>query len=140
MESASDSQTAGRGDTGNVTYRQPRVTFGVIVLNGEPFTRYCLRSLYPFAHEIIVVEGAVPGAANVSGPDGHSVDGTLDVLREFQSVEDPHRRVQVVTAEDESPTNWCPPSKMSEEERAFGRRPIAICRWSMDTGETSTAK
>ena len=35
----------------------PRVTFGIIVLNGEPFTRYCLRSLYPFAHQIIVVEG-----------------------------------------------------------------------------------
>ncbi len=35
----------------------PKVTFGIIVLNGEPFTRYCLRSLYPFAHEIIVVEG-----------------------------------------------------------------------------------
>ena len=40
----------------------PRVTYGIIVLNGEPFTRYCLRSLYPFAHEIIVVEGAVTAA------------------------------------------------------------------------------
>ena len=28
----------------------PKVTFGIIVLNGEPFVRYCLRSLYPFAH------------------------------------------------------------------------------------------
>lgn len=37
---------------------QPRITFGMIVLNGEPFTRYNLRALYPFAHEIIVVEGA----------------------------------------------------------------------------------
>ena len=34
----------------------PRVTFGIIVLNGEPFTRYCLRALYPFAYEIIVVD------------------------------------------------------------------------------------
>ena len=39
----------------------PRVTFGIIVLNGEPFTRYCLRSLYPFAHQIIVVEGGHHG-------------------------------------------------------------------------------
>ena len=28
----------------------PRVSFGIIVLNGEPFTRYVLRSLYSFAH------------------------------------------------------------------------------------------
>ena len=35
-----------------------QVTFGTIVLNGEPFTRHNLRALYPFAHQIIVVEGA----------------------------------------------------------------------------------
>ena len=40
----------------------PRITFGIIVLNGEPFVRYNLRSLYHFAHEIIVVEGAVQAA------------------------------------------------------------------------------
>ena len=34
-----------------------KITFGIIVLNGEPFTKYCLRQLYPFAYEIIVVEG-----------------------------------------------------------------------------------
>lgn len=27
----------------------PRVTFGMIVLNGEPFVRYNLRALYRFA-------------------------------------------------------------------------------------------
>ena len=53
----------------------PRVTFGVIVLNGEPFTRYYLRSLYPFAHQIIVVEGPSPGAARIATPDGHSRTG-----------------------------------------------------------------
>ena len=35
----------------------PSITFGMIVLNGEPFVRYNLRALYPFAHQIIVVEG-----------------------------------------------------------------------------------
>jgi len=38
-----------------------RITFGMIVLNGEPCVLYNLRALYPFAHEIIVVEGAAPG-------------------------------------------------------------------------------
>jgi hypothetical protein len=44
-----------------------RVSFGIIVLNGEPFTRYNLRALYPFAHEIIVVEVASPFAAHTRG-------------------------------------------------------------------------
>ena len=53
----------------------PKITFGIIVLNGEPFTRYCLRSIYPFAYEIIVVEGGHVDARSVCTPDGHSVDG-----------------------------------------------------------------
>src|SRR3546814_9140868 len=59
----------------------PRITFGMIVLNGEPFLRYNLRSLYPYAHQIIVAEGAAPGARNIATPQGHSRDGTLEVLR-----------------------------------------------------------
>jgi len=49
----------------------PKITFGMIVLNGEPFTRYNLRTLYPFAHEIIVVEGASPLAAHMATPAGY---------------------------------------------------------------------
>jgi hypothetical protein len=79
----------------------PRVTFGIIVLNGEPFTRHVLRSLYPFAHEIIVVEGSAPGGRNVATPQGHSSDGTLETLRRFQAEEDPAGKVSIVTAEDE---------------------------------------
>ena len=48
----------------------PRITFGIIVLNGEPFTRYNLQALYPFAHEIIVVEGASLRAAPAATPTG----------------------------------------------------------------------
>ena len=58
----------------------PKVTFGIIVLNGEPFTRYCLRALYPFAHEIIVVEGATVSASTIATSDGHSTDDTLETL------------------------------------------------------------
>ena len=140
MESVSDSQTAGTGDAVNVACRRPRVTFGVIVLNGEPFTRYCLRSLYPFAHEIIVVEGAVPGAAGASTPDGHSSDGTLDVLREFQSVEDPHRRVQVVTAEDEGHPNGFWPGEKDEQSQAYARRATGDYLWQVDIDEFYTER
>src|SRR3546814_19343546 len=70
-------------------FRSPRITFGMIVLNGEPFLRYNLRSLYPYAHQIIVAEGAAPGARNIATPQGHSRDGTLEVLRRFKQEEDP---------------------------------------------------
>jgi hypothetical protein len=63
------------------------------VLNGEPFTRYCLRALYPFAHEILVVEGAAPAAAKVATPGGHSTDGTLETLYRFKAEEDPKGKI-----------------------------------------------
>ena len=44
-----------------------KITFGIIVLNGEPFTRYCIRALYPHAHEIIVAEGAHGEKACING-------------------------------------------------------------------------
>jgi len=35
---------------------QSKLTFGMIVLNGEPFLRYNFTFSYPFAHQIIVFE------------------------------------------------------------------------------------
>ena len=68
----------------------PKITFGIIVLNGEPFTRYNLRALYPFAHEIIVAEGASFYATNAATSDGHSIDGTLKLYK-FKAEEDPKK-------------------------------------------------
>jgi hypothetical protein len=45
----------------------PLISFGMIVLNGEPFLRYNLRVLYPFAHQIIVVEGPAASPPVSSG-------------------------------------------------------------------------
>ena len=73
----------------------PKITFGINVLNGEPFTKCCLRSLYPFAHEIIVVEGGSRWAID-QAPEGHSVDGTLEALYEFKEQEDPDDKLQIV--------------------------------------------
>lgn len=75
----------------------PKITFGIIVLNGEPFTRYCLRALYPFAHEIIVVEGACKAAAGVATAEGHSSDGTLETLHQFQAEEDSEGKIQIIS-------------------------------------------
>ena len=75
----------------------PRVSFGIIVLNGEPFTRYSLRALYPFAYEIILVEGACRAAAGAATGDGHSTDATLEVLADFKTREDPENKALIVT-------------------------------------------
>ena len=74
----------------------PRITFGIIVLNGEPFIRYCLRQLYPHAHEIIVVEGGSRKAISFA-PDAHSTDGTLEALNAFKREEDPEGKLTVIT-------------------------------------------
>lgn len=114
---------------------RPRITFGVIVLNGEPFTRYNLRALYTFAHEIIVVEGAAPAAAGVATPDGHSRDGTLDVLRRFKRDEDPERKVTIVTAEDEGYSDGFWPGEKDEQSRAYARRATGDFLWQVDIDE-----
>lgn len=114
---------------------EPRITFGVIVLNGEPFTAYALRSLYPYAHEIIVAEGAAPGAINVATADGHSRDGTLAELRRFKAEEDPDGKITIVTAEDEGhPDGWWPGEK-DEQSRAYAKRATGSYLWQVDIDE-----
>lgn len=109
-------------------------TFGMIVLNGEPFTRYNLRSLYPYAHQIIVVEGACPAAKNIATPDGHSLDGTLQILRDFKNEEDPYNKVTIVTAEDEGHADgfWTEKDEMSQ---AYAKRATGNYLWQVDSDE-----
>jgi hypothetical protein len=106
----------------------PRITFGMIVLNGRPFVRYNLRALYPFAHEIIVVEGATPGAASVATPDGHSTDGTLETLYRFKAEEDPENKVQIVVRDG----FW---SEKDEESQAYAQRATGDYLWQVDIDE-----
>lgn len=113
----------------------PKVTFGIIVLNGEPFTRYNLGSLYPFAHEIIVVEGATPGAKSIATSDGHSVDSTLTTLWDFKDHEDPENKLIIVTAEDEGHTNGFWPGEKHEQSQAYARRATGDYLWQVDIDE-----
>ncbi len=112
----------------------PRITFGIIVLNGEPFLLYNLRSLYAYAHQIIVVEGACPSAANVATVDGHSKDETLKRLKEFKELEDPQNKLLIVTAEDENKVNgfWTEKSEMSQ---AYAKRATGNYLWQIDSDE-----
>lgn len=106
----------------------PRVSFGIIVLNGEPFTRYCLRALYAFAHEIIVVEGGTHKAASLTRPDGHSTDGTLQTLHRFREEEDPEGKVQLVVRDG----FW---SGKDEQSRAYAARATGDYLWQVDIDE-----
>jgi hypothetical protein len=103
----------------------------MIVLNGEPFLRYNLRSLYPFAHEIIIVEGAAPAAAAAATPDGHSRDGTLEILRRFKVEEDPQNKLQIVTR----PGFW---SEKDEQSQAYAERATGDYLWQVDVDEFYT--
>ncbi len=108
--------------------REPRISFGMIVLNGEPFIRYALRALYPFAHEIIVVEGAAPAAASIATADGHSLDDTLQSLRAFQAQEDPEGKLIIVTRAG----FWTEKGEMSQ---AYAQRASGDYLWQVDVDE-----
>jgi len=113
----------------------PRVTFGLIVLNGEPFTRYCLRSLYPFAHEIIVVEGAAPAAACVATENGHSRDGTLDTLKKFKEEEDIDDKLAIVTAEKRGYPDGFWPGEKHEQSQVYASLATGDYIWQVDIDE-----
>ncbi|HOK65214.1 MAG TPA: glycosyltransferase [Anaerohalosphaeraceae bacterium] len=73
--------------------QEPRFSFVMIVLNGMPFIEYSLKSIYEFAHEIIIVEGAVEKCLFAANPDGSSKDGTVEFLRTFP---DPSHKIRLI--------------------------------------------
>ena len=107
----------------------------MIVLNGEPFVRYNLRALYPFAHEIIVAEGAAPSAANIASSEGHSTDATLETLRDFKLNEDPDEKLIIVIAEDEGYPDGFWPGEKHEQSQACARRATGDYLWQVDVDE-----
>lgn len=70
-----------------------RISFGMIVVNGEPFIRYNLENIYPHAHEILIVEGAVEKFRHAATPDGHSLDNTVKIIKEFP---DPEHKIKLI--------------------------------------------
>ncbi len=113
----------------------PRVSFGIIVFNGEPFTRYCLRSIYPFAHEIIVVEGGHEGTAAVATADGHSTDGTLEAIQSFITEEDPEDKVTLVTRDGFWPMTDELGRRRTAQSRAYAERASGDYLWQVDIDE-----
>lgn len=113
----------------------PRITFGVIVCNGEPFIASHFRALYPHAHQIIIVEGAAPGARSFVHTDGHSNDGTVETLQYLCKEEDPDGKLTVVYAEDEGHKDGFWPGEKDEQSRAFAKRASGDYLWQVDIDE-----
>lgn len=118
----------------------PKISFGIIVLNGEPFTRYNLRNIYPFAYEIIIAEGASPKAAHAATPDGHSLDGTLDILRRFKDEEDSENKIQIVTAEGEGYPDGFWAGEKDQQSQAYAKRCTGNFLWQLDIDEFYESK
>lgn len=72
---------------------EPEFSFVMIVLNGMPFIEYSLKSVYDFAHEIIIVEGAVKDCMFAANPDGSSKDGTVEFIKSFP---DPDNKIKLI--------------------------------------------
>ena len=111
-----------------------RITFGIIALNAQPFLEYNLRSLYPFAHQLIVVEGATRAAASIADRDGHSIDDTLSALRDFQKNQDPERKLIIVSAREEGFADGFWPEK-GVMSQAYAKRATGDWLWQVDSDE-----
>ena len=106
----------------------PRISFGLIVLNSEPFIRYNLRALYPFAHQLLVVEGAVEAARGIATADGHSRDATLETLHDFKANEDSEDKLHIITRNG----FWLEKDEMSQ---AYAERATGDYLWQVDGDE-----
>lgn len=111
-----------------------RVSFGILALNAQPFLEYNLRALYSFAHEIIVVEGAVRAAASLATPDGHSTDGTVQMLADFKIKHDPEKKLRIVSAAEEGYADGFWPEK-DQMSRAYAKRATGEWLWQVDSDE-----
>ena len=107
---------------------RPRLSFGIIVLNGEPFTKYCLRAIYPFAREIIVVEGACEAARQIATSNGHSTDATMQSLNEFKREEDPANKLRIITRDGFWP-------EKDDQSRAYAEAATGDYLWQVDIDE-----
>jgi len=58
----------------------------------EEFIGLTLRSIYNEIDQIIVIEGAVKNRPN-STEDGHSIDKTVDIIKDFRDNHDPDKKV-----------------------------------------------
>ena len=87
-----------------------------------------LRALYPFAFEILIVEGASIHAAASATPDGHSIDGTVEVIEHFIRDEDPDGKVRLISKSG----FWL---EKDEQSQAYAHAARGNYLWQVDIDE-----
>jgi glycosyltransferase involved in cell wall biosynthesis/ADP-heptose:LPS heptosyltransferase len=80
-------------ESSSLSEKGSKFSFVMIVLNGMPFIEYSLKSIYDFAYEIIIVEGAVEKCMFAANPDGSSKDGTVEFIKSFP---DPAGKIKLI--------------------------------------------
>ena len=72
-----------------------RISYVMNILNGEPFVKYQLNSIYTHAYEIIIVEGAYKKFAFATN-NARSQDSTIQSIRAFP---DPEKKIKLIVKE-----------------------------------------
>jgi len=79
-----------------------KLTFGIIVLNGDFFLQQVLESIYPFAHAICIAEGPVQWF--VDKGITQSSDDTFRIIKEFP---DPENKIKLVQGQYKEKHEQC---------------------------------
>jgi len=79
-----------------------KITFGMIVLNGDQVLQETLASVYPYAHQILIAEGPV----TYWQQQGYttSIDGTNEILDNFP---DPENKIKIVHSQYTEKDDQC---------------------------------
>ncbi|MEX1248243.1 MAG: hypothetical protein WEA61_07135 [Anaerolineales bacterium] len=80
------------------------------------------------------MEGATRAAKSLATSDGHSTDGTREMLAEFGTRHDPGKKLRVITAADEGFVDGFWPEK-DEMSQAYAKRISGQWLWQVDSDE-----
>lgn len=77
---------------------QPRIVQCIQACNEEQLIEACMLQFYDKVDKIIVIEGAVKNKvdAGQATPDGHSIDRTVDIIKDVRANKDPDKKVVFV--------------------------------------------
>jgi hypothetical protein len=75
--------------------KTPRIVQCIQACNEENLIEACMLQLYDKVDRIIVIEGAVTNKveAGQATPDGHSIDRTVDIIKEVKDNKDPDKKI-----------------------------------------------
>ena len=74
---------------------QPKIVQCIQACNEEKLIEACMLQLYDKVDRIVVIEGAVKSKveAGQATPDGHSLDRTVDIIKEVKANKDPDKKI-----------------------------------------------